>query len=153
MKKLFVISSLCLLSAFSCTAQNDKPSPTLEKGVKFLADNKTNEGVVTTESGLQYRIIKEGEGASPSLEDKVTVHYTGKLIDGKVFDSSVERGQPATFGINQVIKGWEEGLQLMKPGAKFEFFIPSDLAYGERAVSTIPANSTLIFEVELISVK
>lgn len=124
-----------------------------EEGEKFLAENGKKEGVHTTASGLQYVIEKEGEGKSPTAEDQVTVHYTGRLLNGKVFDSSVARGEPATFPLNRVIPGWTEGLQLMKEGGKFIFFIPSDLAYGAHgAGADIPPHSTLIFEVELIKV-
>jgi FKBP-type peptidyl-prolyl cis-trans isomerase FklB len=123
-------------------------------GDKFLAENKTKAGVKTTESGLQYKIEKEGTGPSPKPEDTVKVHYTGKLLDGKVFDSSVERGQPVEFALNRVIKGWTEGLQLMKEGGKATFYIPSDLAYALRgAPPQIGPNETLIFEVELLQVK
>ena len=122
-------------------------------GVKFLEENKKNEGVKETASGLQYVVEKEGEGAQPSATDEVTVHYTGRLLDGTVFDSSVNRGEPATFPLNRVIPGWTEGLQLMKEGAKYTFFIPSDLAYGPQGIpGAIPPHSTLIFEVELIKV-
>lgn len=122
-------------------------------GEKFLEENKKNENVITTPSGLQYVVEKEGEGAQPTAEDEVTVHYTGKLIDGTVFDSSVSRGEPATFPLNRVIPGWTEGVQLMKEGGKYTFFIPSDLAYGPQGVpNAIPPHSTLIFEVELIKV-
>ena len=125
----------------------------LEEGKKFLEENGKKEGVHTTSSGLQYVIDKEGEGKSPSATDNVTVHYTGRLLNGKVFDSSVARGEPATFPLNRVIPGWTEGLQLMKEGAKFTFFIPSDLAYGPHgAGADIPPHATLIFEVELIKV-
>jgi len=124
-----------------------------EAGEKFLEENKKNEKVRTTASGLQYIVEKEGEGAQPSAEDEVTVHYTGRLLDGTVFDSSVSRGEPATFPLNRVIPGWTEGVQLMKEGAKYTFFIPSDLAYGAQGVpNAIPPHSTLIFEVELIKV-
>lgn len=124
-----------------------------EAGEKFLEENKKNEKVQTTPSGLQYVVEKEGEGATPSAEDEVTVHYTGRLLDGTVFDSSVSRGEPATFPLNRVIPGWTEGVQLMKEGAKYTFFIPSDLAYGAQGVpNAIPPHSTLIFEVELIKV-
>lgn len=125
-----------------------------EEGEQFLAKNKAeNADIKETPSGLQYRVIKEGEGAQPSAEDEVTVHYTGKLINGTVFDSSVNRGEPATFPLNRVIPGWTEGVQLMKEGAKYEFFIPSDLAYGPQGIpNAIPPHSTLIFEVELIKV-
>lgn len=119
----------------------------------FLDENAAREGVKVTASGLQYKVIKEGEGAQPAAEDEVTVHYTGKLLNGTVFDSSVNRGEPATFPLNRVIPGWSEGVQLMKEGAKYEFFIPSDLAYGPNGISNvIPPHSTLIFEVELIKV-
>ena len=122
-------------------------------GEDFLAANKKKSGVQTTSSGLQYLHTTPGTGAQPDNNDKVTVHYHGTLIDGTVFDSSVERGQPANFGLNQVIPGWTEGLQLMKEGGKTTFFIPSELAYGARATGKIQANSALIFEVELIKVE
>lgn len=123
-------------------------------GKQFLSENKKNEKVQETASGLQYVVEKEGTGAQPTAEDEVTVHYTGKLLDGTVFDSSVNRGEPATFPLNRVIPGWTEGVQLMKEGAKYTFFIPSDLAYGPQGVpGAIPPHSTLIFEVELIKVK
>ena len=122
-------------------------------GDDFLAENKDKEGIQITDSGLQYKVIEEGSGVSPQATDQVTVHYTGKLIDGNVFDSSVQRGEPTQFGVNQVIPGWVEGLQLMKPGAKYEFFIPQELAYGEQgSQGAIPPFSALIFEVELIKI-
>lgn len=122
-------------------------------GDAFLAENKGKEGVKVTSTGLQYVVEKEGTGAQPTAEDEVTVHYTGKLLDGTVFDSSVNRGEPATFPLNRVIPGWTEGVQLMKEGAKYTFFIPSDLAYGPNGIpNVIPPHSTLIFEVELIKV-
>lgn len=124
-----------------------------EAGEKFLAENGKKEGVHTTASGLQYVVEKEGTGKSPKETDNVTVHYTGRLLDGKVFDSSVSRGEPATFPLNRVIPGWTEGLQLMKEGGKSIFFIPSELAYGAQGAGRdIPPHSTLIFEVELIKV-
>ena len=124
----------------------------LAEGEKFLAENKTKEGVKTTASGLQYRVIKEGEGPSPKAGDTVTVHYRGTFVDGTEFDSSYQREEPATFSTTGVIPGWTEALQLMKKGSKWELFIPSDLAYGERSAGNrIPPNSTLIFELELLS--
>lgn len=130
-----------------------KQEANIKKGQDFLAENAEKEGVQVTESGLQYKVIEEGEGESPSAENQVKVHYHGTLIDGTVFDSSVDRGEPITFGLNRVIKGWTEGVQLMKPGAKYEFYIPSDLAYGEQGSGpTIGPNETLIFEVELLEV-
>lgn len=122
-------------------------------GKQFLEENRKNADVKETASGLQYVVEKEGEGAQPTAEDEVTVHYTGRLLDGTVFDSSVNRGEPATFPLNRVILGWTEGVQLMKEGAKYTFFIPSDLAYGPQGVpGAIPPHSTLIFDVELIKV-
>ena len=124
------------------------------EGEKFLAENKKKEGVKTTATGLQYKVIKEGSGSAPATTDTVTVHYRGSLIDGTEFDSSYKRGEPATFPVQGVIKGWTEALQLMKKGSKYQLFIPSNLAYGERAMPPdIAANSTLIFEVELLDVK
>lgn len=123
------------------------------EGEAFLAENGKKENVKTTASGLQYIVEKEGEGAQPSAEDEVTVHYTGKLLNGTVFDSSVNRGEPATFPLNRVIPGWTEGVQLMKEGGKYRFYIPSDLAYGPNGIQgAIPPHATLIFDVELIKV-
>ncbi|HXB07588.1 MAG TPA: FKBP-type peptidyl-prolyl cis-trans isomerase [Puia sp.] len=130
----------------------DKASANLKAGQDFLDANKSKPGVVSLPSGLQYEILTEGAGPKPSASNKVTCHYHGTLINGTVFDSSVRRGQPATFPLNAVIKGWTEGLQLMPTGSKFRFFIPANLGYGERQVSAeIGPNSTLIFDVELIS--
>lgn len=124
-----------------------------EKGSQFLAENAKKPGVVTTASGLQYQVIKQGTGKRPTATSKVTVHYEGKLIDGTVFDSSIKRGEPLAFGLSQVIPGWTEGLQLMKEGAHYRFFIPAKLGYGEAgAGEAIPPNSTLIFDVILIKV-
>ena len=123
------------------------------EGEKYLAENAKKEGVITTESGLQYQVLKEGNGKKPSAKDSVKCHYEGFLIDGTVFDSSVQRGEPATFGLQQVIAGWTEGLQLMQEGAKYRFFIPYRLAYGEGgAGSSIPPFAALVFDVELIEV-
>ena len=123
-------------------------------GEKYLAENKKKDGVKTTASGLQYKVMKEGSGAAPGATDTVTVNYRGTLIDGTEFDSSYKRGEPATFPVQGVIKGWTEALQLMKKGAKYQLFIPTSLAYGERgAPPDIMPNSTLIFEVELMDIK
>jgi len=123
-------------------------------GEKFLAENKKKEGVKTTASGLQYKVLKEGSGAQPKETDTVIANYRGTLIDGTEFDSSYKRGQPATFPVSGVIRGWTEALQLMKAGSKYQLFIPANLAYGERAIGgDIGPNSTLIFEVELLDVK
>ena len=121
-----------------------------EAGEKFLAENEKKEGVQKTASGLQYKVITEGTGAKPKATDTVTVHYEGKLIDGKVLDSSYERGEPVSFRLNEVIKGWTEGVQLMNTGSKYELYIPSDLAYGETGNPNIEPNSVLIFTVELL---
>lgn len=130
-----------------------KAAKSLEEGQAFLAENATKEGVVALESGLQYKVEKMGEGDKPALEDRVKVHYTGKLLNGEVFDSSVERGEPAVFGLRGVIKGWTEILQLMPVGSKWTVYIPSDLAYGERGGGDkIPGNSTLIFDIELLEI-
>jgi FKBP-type peptidyl-prolyl cis-trans isomerase len=130
------------------------PEENKTAGEAFLAENAKKPNVKVTASGLQYLVLQEGTGASPSATDNVTVHYQGTTIDGKEFDSSYGRGAPATFPLNRVIPGWTEGLQLMKEGAKYRFFIPSNLAYGERGAGRdIGPNSTLIFDVELIKAK
>ena len=124
------------------------------EGENFLAENAKKEGVKTLPSGLQYKVLREGDGRKPSATDKVECHYEGTLINGEVFDSSYRRGETATFGLNQVIKGWTEGLQLMQEGAKYRFFIPYNLAYGEHgAGQSIPPSAALIVDVELIKVK
>lgn len=123
-----------------------------EAGEKFLTENKAKEGVKTTESGLQYEVVKEGTGAKPTASDVVKVHYSGKLIDGTEFDSSYERNEPATFGVGQVIPGWIEGLQLMTVGSKYKLYIPYNLGYGAQGTSNIPPFSTLVFEVELLEI-
>lgn len=136
------------------SAESAKASAENKKiGDAFLTENKAKAGVTTTKSGLQYSVEKEGTGAKPTATDRVKVHYTGKLLDGKVFDSSVERGQPTEFGVGEVIKGWTEALQLMPVGSKWKIYIPSDLAYGDRgAGADIKPGSTLVFDVELLDI-
>ncbi len=132
-------------------AKQEKLQANLQEGLAFLEENKKREGVISLESGLQYEVLKMGEGAKPSSTQTVTCHYHGTLIDGRVFDSSVQRGQAASFPLNQVIAGWTEALQLMPVGSKFKLFLPPHLAYGERqAGALIGPNTTLIFEVELL---
>jgi len=123
------------------------------EGEAFLRENRTKEGVMVTESGLQYQVLEQGEGPKPAAGDRVRVHYRGTLLDGQEFDSSYTRGEPATFVLNQVIPGWTEGLQLMSVGSKYKFYIPSDLAYGPQGGRSIEPNSTLIFEVELLGIE
>ena len=124
------------------------------EGEKYLSENAKKEGVVTLPSGLQYKVLEEGNGKSPKATDKVVCHYEGMLVDGTMFDSSIQRGEPATFPLNGVIAGWTEGLQLMKEGAKYRFFIPYQLGYGERgAGASIPPFAALVFDVELIEAK
>lgn len=143
-----------IIQEYFSKRQGEMLSENLEKGKRFLEENKNNENVVTLPSGLQYEILKEGDGQKPKATDKVRCHYHGTLIDGTVFDSSVQRGQPAVFGVNQVIKGWVEALQLMPVGSKWRLYIPSDLAYGERgAGNSIEPNSALIFDVELLGIE
>ena len=133
--------------------KQEQAANNLKEGQDFLAANKTQEGVTELPSGLQYQVLTQGDGAKPTAFNTVTCHYHGTLINGTVFDSSVQRGKPASFPLNMVIKGWTEGLQLMNTGSKYRFFIPAHLAYGERQVSAeIGANSTLIFDVELLSI-
>ena len=135
-------------------ASKEAAAKNAAEGEKFLAENKKKEGVKTTASGLQYKVLKEGSGASPKETDTVVTNYRGTLIDGTEFDSSYKRNEPASFPVNRVIKGWTEALQLMKPGAKYQLVIPAALAYGERgAGQLIGPNATLIFEVELLSIK
>ena len=134
--------------------KNEKSTSNMKAGEEFLATNKQKEGVTTLESGLQYEVITMGTGPKPTANNSVTCHYHGTTIEGTIFDSSVQRGTPATFPLKAVIKGWTEGLQLMPAGSKWRFFIPPHLAYGDRHISAvIGPNSTLIFEVELISFK
>lgn len=132
---------------------NPAISSNIKSGLAFLAENKLKPGIITTRSGLQYQVINEGNGAKPTLADTVTVHYAGRLLDGKEFDSSYKRNAPITFDLPKVIKGWGEGLQLMAPGSKYKFYIPYSLGYGTTDRPRIPAGSTLVFDVELISVK
>lgn len=136
------------------TAMHEKSAADNKKqGEAYLAANKTKEGVKTLESGLQYKVLKNGTGATPKATDMVTTHYKGTLIDGTKFDSSYDRGEPATFPVNGVIKGWTEALQLMKVGDKWQLFVPSDLAYGPDGRPGIPPNAVLVFEVELLSIE
>ena len=148
MKKTFLLLSFLTLSTLATNCSKAEQTPTAQDTL----DPQLIEGMQSTASGLHYEVITQGEGNSPTVNDKVTVHYTGTFPNGKVFDSSVERGTPSTFRLNQVIAGWTEGLQLMKTGAKYKFVIPGKLAYGKRGHAVIPPNATLIFEVELISI-
>lgn len=149
-----LVSCEFIKNVFGLTPKTHNTKTISNKGKKmnFLKINGKKDGVTTTDSGLQYKVIKEGTGSSPTAKDKVEVHYRGTLVDGTEFDSSYSRNQSIVFGLNQVIAGWTEGLQLMKEGATYELYIPSNLAYGNRALPGIPANSTLIFQVELIKV-
>ncbi|MEM1069371.1 MAG: FKBP-type peptidyl-prolyl cis-trans isomerase [Planctomycetota bacterium] len=134
--------------------QQERIAAKKAEGVAFLAANAEKEGIKTLKGGVQYKVLKAGDGASPAATDRVKVHYTGRLIDGTVFDSSVQRGTPATFGVNQVIQGWQTALQAMKVGSKWMLYIPSDLAYGERgSQGAIGPNEVLIFEVELLEIQ
>ena len=145
--------SVKILQEYFTALQTKKQAKANEEGAAYLAENAKKEGVITTESGLQYEILTKGNGEKPTASDKVTVHYHGMLTDGTVFDSSVERGEPAQFGVTQVIPGWVEALQLMSVGDKWKLTIPSNLAYGDRgAGGLIGPGATLVFEVELISI-
>ena len=142
-----------VLNEFFQRIQNEKKELNLKAGKEFQEINKQKAGVTTLPNGLQYEILEKGEGALPKSTDTVEVHYEGTLIDGSIFDSSIRRGEPASFPVTAVIPGWTEGLQLMKVGSKYKLYIPSKIAYGERGVSqVIPPNSTLIFEVELLEI-
>ncbi|MCK4842525.1 MAG: FKBP-type peptidyl-prolyl cis-trans isomerase [Methylococcales bacterium] len=146
-----IITTLLIGITMFSMANATSPEENQKAGEAFLAENAKKDNIVTTESGLQYEIITQGKGDSPSATTSVTVHYRGTTLDGKEFDSSYSRNEPATFPLNRVIAGWTEGLQLMNAGAKYRFFIPSELAYGQRgAGADIGPNSTLIFEVELL---
>lgn len=150
-----LFSPFLILCAIALAAvSNGYSADAAAAGADFLKENGKKEGVKTTASGLQYKVIKEGEGKNPKATDTVRVHYRGTLLNGTEFDSSIKRGEPAEFPLNRVIKGWTEGVQLMKEGAKYQFFIPSNLAYGERGTpgGPIGPNETLIFEIELLKV-
>ncbi len=155
--KFVLIAVIALLVAFyfyKTSTNKQAAEENLSLGSTFLLENKDKQDVKVTSSGLQYIALEQGDGnISPSAMSRVKVHYHGTLIDGTVFDSSVERGQPISFGLNQVIKGWTEGLQLMKEGDKFRFFIPPELGYGNRSAGKIPPGSVLIFDVELLKVE
>lgn len=141
------------ISDFLFKKKQEKAMENLKEGEDFLAKNKEKENIISLESGLQYEVLTEAEGQKPNASNSVTCHYEGKLLNGKIFDSSVKRNTPATFPLNRVISGWTEGLQFMSVGSKYRFFIPPHLAYGDRQVgSDIPPNSTLIFEVELLGI-
>jgi FKBP-type peptidyl-prolyl cis-trans isomerase FklB len=145
--------AMAVIQNYVSEAQRKQQAIAVEKGKQFLEENGKKEGVTVLPSGLQYTVITEGTGPKPTAEDKVTTHYTGTLLDGTVFDSSVERGEPVSFAVTGVIPGWTEALQLMSVGSKWKLFVPSELAYGERgAGGQIGPNETLIFEVELISI-
>jgi FKBP-type peptidyl-prolyl cis-trans isomerase FklB len=159
MKSIFILTLAAGLLA-GCGAKNDKAtmgtnmSSQAAAGEAFLAENAKKEGVKTTASGLQYKVLKSGTGESPKLTDTVKVHYQGTLIDGTIFDSSIQRGQPISFPVGGVIPGWVEALQMMKVGDKWQLFIPANLAYGENSPTpAIPPNSVLIFEVELLGIE
>jgi FKBP-type peptidyl-prolyl cis-trans isomerase FklB len=142
-----------MLSEYFQKKEKEQAEENIAKGKAYLEENGKREGVITTKSGLQYEVLTEGTGKSPKATDKVRCHYEGRLTDGSVFDSSYQRGEPAEFGLNQVIAGWTEGVQLMKEGAKYRFHIPYLLGYGERgAGASIPPYATLVFDVELIKV-
>ena len=143
-----------VIQSYFSKIQDEMLKNNLKEGEAFLEENRKKEGVVTLPSGLQYEVLKEGDGATPKATDKVKCHYHGTLLNGQVFDSSVQRGQPAVFGVNQVIKGWVEALQLMSVGSKWRLYIPSDLAYGTQgAGNSIEPNSALIFDVELLGIE
>ena len=150
---IIVLSLVALFFIFQRFSSSKNGPQNVQIGVEFLAENAQKEGVLSTTSGLQYKILRKGDGqVHPTASNNVTVHYHGTLIDGTVFDSSVDRGEPISFALNQVISGWTEGMQLMLKGDKFRFYIPSNLAYGKRAAGKIPVGSLLIFDVELIAI-
>lgn len=150
---IFVLAIIALWFVVQQVLNGNKAKRNVELGEEFLLQNAKEEGVISTASGLQYKVLESGAGTiHPNATDKVKVHYHGTLIDGTVFDSSVDRGEPISFGLNQVIPGWTEGVQLMVEGEKTRFFIPSSLAYGKRAAGSIQPGSTLIFDVELLGI-
>jgi FKBP-type peptidyl-prolyl cis-trans isomerase FkpA len=151
--QMFTQASDEALRAAQSAQAEQAAAAAVEMGQAFLAENAQKEGITVTESGLQYEVIEAGNGASPVPSDTVTVHYRGTLIDGTEFDSSYSRGEPTSFPLNRVITGWTEGLQLMQEGAKYRFYVPSELAYGSRGQGAITPNSTLIFDVELLDVQ
>jgi len=142
-----------VLMSYMNRAQSAKAQPNITAGEKFLAENRKKPNVKVTASGLQYEVLKEGSGPKPKADEEVVAHYAGTLIDGTKFDNSYDRGQPITIGLNQVIKGWTEALQMMPVGSKYRLFIPYQLGYGLQATGNIPAGSALIFEVELLDIK
>ena len=145
--------TVILFFAYKVFMGNEYASENRQAGIAFLAENSQKEGVTTTASGLQYKVLTKGEGSvHPTRESNVTVNYHGTLINGTIFDSSLDRGEPVTFDLDKVIPGWIEGVELMVSGDKYRFFIPSDLAYKDRAIGKIPAGSLLIFDIELISI-
>ena len=155
-KIIFPIVILVLIGFFFYRSWNNNKAAEVNfaTGQAFLAENGTKDGVITTESGLQYKVLQEGTGTvHPEANSKVRVHYHGSLIDGSVFDSSVDRGEPISFGLNQVIKGWTEGVQLMVEGQKVRLFVPSNLGYGKSGSGPIPPASVLIFDVELLEIQ
>lgn len=153
MLKLALFPLVIMLLVGCSDAETGSVNEPLDEGKNWLAENAGKEGVVVTESGLQYQVLQSGSGVSPALNDNVVTHYVGSFIDGRVFDSSVERGRPAEFPVTGVIKGWTEALQMMKEGDKWKLFVPPELGYGEKRTGAIPGNTVLVFEVELIEVK
>ncbi|MGL5727855.1 MAG: FKBP-type peptidyl-prolyl cis-trans isomerase [Plesiomonas sp.] len=157
MSKIILVLAVIIVVIFfikNMSGNSGQAAENRQAGIDFLAQNKVKLGVMTTDSGLQYQVLQAGTGTEhPTATDTVTVHYHGTLIDGTVFDSSVERGEPIALPLNRVIKGWTEGIPLMVVGEKTRFFIPNELAYGNRAAGKIPSGAALIFDVELLSIK
>jgi len=142
-----------VIQAYLGAKQKEKAEAALGVGKKFLEENKKKPGVIELPDGLQYQVMKEGTGPTPAATDTVVMHYHGTLIDGTIFDSSVDKGQPITYPVNGFIQGWQEALQMMKVGSKWKLFVPPSLGYGDRGSGKVPANATLIFEMELLSIK